>query len=251
MDARPARTRPSVAALPAGRPPRRLLGRPRRDPRRRRARAAPSPPRRRRADRAPPTPDADAHRHGRAVPGHADRRRGHRRSRSTPSRERIVSLTPAATETLFALGRRRPRRRARSRTSRLFPPEAARRSPTSPSYGAVDVEQIVGLEHRPRDRRRQQLQPAGGDRPAPQPRACRSWSCSRRTSRPRSTDIELIGTATGRPDEAAAITDAHPDEFDEVGDAIAGLPDAAGLLRARRDRAAYFGPSPTTTSAPR
>ena len=58
--------------------------------------------------------------------------------------ERIVSLTPAATETLFALGLG-DRVVGRAADLTMYPPEAEP-IPEVAVYDAVDVEQVVGLE---------------------------------------------------------------------------------------------------------
>ena len=91
--------------------------------------------------------------------------------------QKIVSLTPAVTETLFARRRRRPGRRHR-RLERL-----SRRGEGLPdvvTFGTVDVEKIVEPRPRPRHRRRRRLHVGRRDRAAPRRSGSRSSS-----SRPR------------------------------------------------------------------
>ncbi len=151
---------------------------------------------------------------------------------------RIVSLTPAVTETLFALG---AGDRAVGRTDfDDYPPEAKRLTPVA-SYTSVDVERIVGLGA--------DLVIAGGNH----------FNDPEAIARLRSLgipvlvvyapdvatvlkDIELIGTAVGLPAAAAAITSSMRADIEAVRQATAPLvkPRAFYELDATKD---IFGPA--------
>lgn len=134
--------------------------------------------------------------------------------------QRIVSLTPAATEILFALGAG-PRVVATTDFDD-YPPEAVD-LPDVASFTAVDVEKIVGLEA--------DLVIAGGN----------FFNPPESISRLRSLDvpvvvvyapnlagvvrdIELIGTTVGLSDVALEMTETMQAGFDAVADATEGLP---------------------------
>jgi iron complex transport system substrate-binding protein len=131
--------------------------------------------------------------------------------------QRIVSLTPAVTEILFALGAG-PRLIATTDFDD-YPPEAVE-LPDVASFTSVDVEKIVGLEA--------DLVIAGGN----------FFNPPEAIERLRSLDvpvlvvyapdlatvledIELIGTATGLADAAYELTDTMQDGIDAVAEAAA------------------------------
>jgi iron complex transport system substrate-binding protein len=133
---------------------------------------------------------------------------------------RIVSLTPATTEILFALG---AGSRVIATTDFDDYPPAAVALPDVASYTAVDVEKIVGMEA--------DLVIAGGNFFNP-PEAI---SKLRALGIPVLVvyapniagvikDITLIGAAVGLPDAAAEMTAAMQAGFDAVSGATAGLP---------------------------
>ena len=134
--------------------------------------------------------------------------------------ERIVSLTPATTEILFKLGAG-PRVVATTDFDD-YPPEAVA-LPDVATYTSVDVEKIVGLEA--------DLVIAGGN----------SFNDPGAIAQLRELDvpvlvtyapdiatvlkdIELVGTAVGRADEARDLTAAMQADFDQVAAATADLP---------------------------
>lgn len=134
--------------------------------------------------------------------------------------ERIVSLTPAVTETLFALGVG-DRVVGKVEDFALYPPEAAS-IPDVARYGEVDVERIVALEadlviaggndFNPRDKI-DQLRDLG--LPvlvlyAPDVAAVLA-------------DIEAIGAAVGRAGAAKDLAASMRAAFDQVGAATSGL----------------------------
>ena len=133
--------------------------------------------------------------------------------------QRIVSLTPATTEILFALGA--GHRVVATTDFDDYPPEAVA-LPDVASFTAVDVEAIVGLEA--------DLVIAGGN----------FFNSPEAISRLRALDIpvvvvyapdldgvlrdiELIGTAVGLADVALEMTDTMQAGFDDVGEATAAL----------------------------
>lgn len=134
--------------------------------------------------------------------------------------QRIVSLTPAATEILFALG-------AGSRVVATtdfddFPPEAVE-LPDVAGFTAVDVEKIIGLEA--------DLVIAGGNFFNPPESITRLRSLRvpvvvvyAPNLAAVLDDIELIGTAVGLADAAVEMTRTMQAGFDAVAAATAGLP---------------------------
>lgn len=134
--------------------------------------------------------------------------------------QRIVSLTPATTEILFALGAG-PRVIATTDFDD-YPPEAVA-LPDVATYQAVDVEKIVGLET--------DLVIAGGNffnDPA-------AIAQLRELGIPVVViyaadtdgvlkDIELVGTSVGLADEAKDLTASMRAGFDQVAAAVANLP---------------------------
>jgi iron complex transport system substrate-binding protein len=154
--------------------------------------------------------------------------------------EQIVTLTPAATEILFELG---IGDRIVGKVEDFTPyPEAAVAIPDVAKFGSVDVEQIVGLDT--------DLVIAGGDNFNP-PEAIEQlrdlgipvlvvFAPDVDTAL---ADIELIGQAVGRPDEAAAIVDDVRADFD----AVAAATESSTPLRTFYEldaSAGYFGPAP-------
>ena len=136
--------------------------------------------------------------------------------------QRIVSLTPAATETLFALGVA-DRVVAKVEDIAAYPPEADD-LPVVATFQGVDVEQIVSLEA--------DLVIAGGGNPSFTPIS--AIEQLRRVGIPvvvlyaRSVDealagIETIGTAAGAVDAAADVVGSMRADFDELAAATAGL----------------------------
>jgi iron complex transport system substrate-binding protein len=131
--------------------------------------------------------------------------------------EVIVSLTPAATETLFALG---AGDRVVASDDGSDYPEAAAALPDVASFSTVDVEQVVKLEP--------DLVVAGGlgFTPADAITQLRSLDIPVLVVYAPSVDgvykdIELIGTATGTSDAAEALTAAMAAEIDAISDAVA------------------------------
>jgi iron complex transport system substrate-binding protein len=134
--------------------------------------------------------------------------------------QRIVSLTPAATETLFALGVG-DRIVGKVEDFSLFPPEAAA-IPDVAKFGEVDVEQIVNLET--------DLVIAGGNNfnPPDKIEQLRGLDVPVVVLYAPDiatvfTDIELIGLAVGRADEAADLTASMHALFDQVASAAGDL----------------------------
>lgn len=134
--------------------------------------------------------------------------------------KKIVSLTPAATEILFALG---AGPRVIATTDFDDYPPAAVALPDVASYTAVDVEKIVGMET--------DLVIAGGN----------SFNPPEAITRLRGLgvpvvviyapdvagvlkDIELVGSAVGLADAGTAMTAKLRADFDAVAAATAGLP---------------------------
>ncbi len=134
--------------------------------------------------------------------------------------EVIVSLTPAATETLFALGVG-DRIVGKGEDFFLFPPEAGD-IPDVATFDAVDIEKVVSLEP--------DVVFAGGNFFTPPD----SIERMRELGLPVVVlyaasvadvfaDLALIGQASGRSAEATAIVDRMRSEFDAVEAAVAGM----------------------------
>ncbi|MDH5243277.1 MAG: ABC transporter substrate-binding protein [Chloroflexota bacterium] len=134
--------------------------------------------------------------------------------------QRIVSLTPATTEILFALGAG-PRVIATTDFDD-YPPEAVE-LPDVASYQAVDVEKIVGLDA--------DLVIAGGNF-FNDPNAIaqlRGLGIPVVVTYAPDTegvlaDIELVGRSTGLTGPASSLVASMRQGFDQVGAAVAGLP---------------------------
>ena len=131
--------------------------------------------------------------------------------------EVIVSLTPAATETLFALG---AGDRVVAADDGSDYPEAAAALPDVASFSTVDVEQVVKLEP--------DLVVAGGlgFTPADAITQLRSLDIPVLVVYASSVDgvykdIELIGTATGTSEAAETLTADMAAEIDAISDAVA------------------------------
>ena len=134
--------------------------------------------------------------------------------------QRIVSLTPASTEILFALGAG-PRVVATTDFDD-YPPEAVE-LPDVASFTSVDVEQIVGLEA--------DLVIAGGNFFNPPDAITRLRSLDIPVVVVYAPDlaavlddIELIGTAVGLADAAIEMVTTMQSGFDDVAGATATLP---------------------------
>ncbi len=134
--------------------------------------------------------------------------------------QRIVSLTPATTEILFKLGAG-PRVVATTDFDD-FPPEAVA-LPDVASFTSVDIEEIVGLEA--------DLVIAGGNSfndPAAIARLRELGVPVLVTYAPDIStvlkDIELVGRAVGRAEEARDLIAAMRADFDQVAAATADLP---------------------------
>ena len=134
---------------------------------------------------------------------------------------KIVSLTPSATETLFALGVG-DRVVGKVEDLSVYPPDAAK-IPDVAKFGEVDVEKIVGFGT--------DLVIAGGN----------SFNPPDKIAQLRTlgvpvvvlyapdiptvfTDIELIGAAVGKAAEAKDMTTSMQASFDQIQAATSGLP---------------------------
>jgi iron complex transport system substrate-binding protein len=134
---------------------------------------------------------------------------------------KIVSLTPATTEILFALGVG-DRIVGKVEDFSLYPPEAAD-IPDVAKFGEVDVEKIVDLEA--------DLVIAGGNNFNPPDKIAQLrdldvpvlvvYAPDIETV---FTDIELTGAAVGKAAEAKDLTASMRAAFDQVGAATSGLP---------------------------
>jgi iron complex transport system substrate-binding protein len=133
----------------------------------------------------------------------------------------IVSLTPAATETLFALG---AGDRVVAKVEDIAPdPPEADALPVVATFNGVDVERIVDLEA--------DLVIAGGSNFTPTDAIdqLRGLDIPVIVLYANSVEevlagIELVGAASGTSAEATELTDAMRAEFDELATATEGLP---------------------------
>lgn len=153
---------------------------------------------------------------------------------------RIVSLTPAATETLFALGIG-DRVVGKVEDWSLYPPEAGA-VPDMARFGSVDVEAIVAAGT--------DLVIAGGSNFNPPEAIARLRSLGIPTLvifapdlETALADIELIGRATGRVEAAGAIVDDIRAAFDAVAAATADLPRPRVFYELDATNG-FFGPAP-------
>ena len=153
---------------------------------------------------------------------------------------KIVSLTPAATEMLFALGVG-DRVVGKVEDFTPYPPEATD-VPLVAKFGSVDVEKIVGLGT--------DLVVAGGSNFNP-PEAIAKL---RELGVPvlvlfapdvatALDDMTLIGSAVGRDEEAAELTSSIQASFDQVADATADLPRPRVYYELDATNG-FFGPAP-------
>jgi len=139
--------------------------------------------------------------------------------------QRIVTLTPAATETLFALGVG-DRIVGKSEDILLYPPEAGAVPDVEKFDGSavvVDVEKILASKA--------DLVVAGGNFGTPPDAVTRLRELGVPVVVVYApsvdgvlSDIELLGKAVGKPDEAAAMATRMRDAFTAVSDAVAGQP---------------------------
>jgi len=173
----------------------------------------------------------------------------------------IVSLTPATTETLFALGVG-DRIAGKGQDFFLYPPEAAA-IPDVATFDAVDIEKVVALAP--------DVVFAGGNFFTPPDAVARMRDLGipvlvlyAESVDAVFEDIELIGQASGRSAEAAAIVERMRSEFDAVEAAVADLPrprlfyelDATGAIYGPADDSflaemiVLAGGDPITTGSP-
>ncbi len=179
--------------------------------------------------------------------------------------QRIVSLTPAITETLFALGAGE-RIVGKSEDILLYPPQAGAIPDVEKFDGSavvVDVEKIVASKA--------DLVLAGGNFGTPPDAVTKLrglgipvvvvYAPDVKTV---FTDIELLGQAVGRADEATAMADRMRSEFAAVADAVAAGTrprvyyeiDATGAYYGPADRSflaemiSLAGGDPVTTGSP-
>ena len=153
---------------------------------------------------------------------------------------KIVSLTPAATETLFALGLG-DKIVGKVEDFTPYPPEAAS-VPDVAKFGSVDVEKIVSLGA--------DLVIAGGSGFNPPESIAKlrqlgvpvivEFAPDVKTAL---ADMTLIGQATGTTDEAEAITASVQQAFDEVTAATATLPKPRVYYELDNTNG-FFGPAP-------
>jgi iron complex transport system substrate-binding protein len=139
--------------------------------------------------------------------------------RSEP--QKIVSLTPAETEILFALGAG-DRVVGKVEDAANYPPEA-KDVPIVGTFNGVDVEKIVGAEA--------DLVIAGGSGGTPKEAIDKLRALGLPVLVVYASDvigvlrdIELTGAAVGRPAEAAALKASMTQGFDQVAQATAGAP---------------------------
>lgn len=172
----------------------------------------------------------------------------------------IVSLTPATTETLFALGVG-DRVKGKSQDVFLYPPEAGA-VPDVATFSSVDVEKIVALSP--------DVVFAGGNFFTPPDAIAKLRSLGLTvvvlyapSVEAVYKDIGLIGQVAGRSGEATAMVDRMRSEFDNVKAAVASLPkprlfyelDATGAIYGPTDKSflaemiALAGAIPITTGS--
>jgi cobalamin transport system substrate-binding protein len=178
---------------------------------------------------------------------------------------KIVSLTPAVTETLFALGVG-DRLVGKAEDIFLYPPEAAAVPDVEKFDGSaisVDIEKIVAAKA--------DLVIAGGNFGTPPDAVARLRDLGvpvmvvyAPTVEGVFTDIELLGRAVGRPAEAASMVERMRAEFAAVGTAVADAPkprvyyelDSYGAFYTAADRSflaemlKLAGSDPITTGSP-
>ena len=187
------------------------------------------PPRRPRPPSPTPVP---------AVPGRPHRRRGHRRQLAAEP-QKIVSLTPAATETLFAIGA--GDRVVATDDGSDYPAEAAtaaRRRHLRDGRRREDRRP----RPRPRRRRRARLHPGRRDRPAPRARDPGRSSSTPRRSTASTRTSSCSATRPGRSTEADAID--RPAMRADI-DAIATRPTAAATASGRSRGSSTTSATPT------
>jgi iron complex transport system substrate-binding protein len=158
---------------------------------------------------------------------------------SAPPRA-IVALTPAATEIVYALGAG-DRLVGKVEDFSVYPPAAAA-VPDVAKFGSVDVERIVALKS--------DLVIAGGNQFNPPADIERLrglgipvlviYAPDLRTA---FADIELIGRAVARPDEARRLTDGLRSAFAQVETAVRGLARPRVFYEIDATNG-YFGPAP-------
>ncbi len=173
----------------------------------------------------------------------------------------ILSLTPATTEILFALGVG-DRIAGKGQDFFLYPPEAEA-IPDVATFDAVDIEKVISLEP--------DLVFAGGNFFTPPDAIERMRELGlpvvvlyAATVETVFDDIELIGQASGRSAEATEIVERMRTEFDAVEASVAGLPrprlfyelDATGAIYGPADDSflaemiELAGGDPITTGSP-
>jgi iron complex transport system substrate-binding protein len=173
----------------------------------------------------------------------------------------IVSLTPATTEILFALGLG-DEVKGRSQDPFLYPPEA-KPVPELATYDGVDVEKVVAAAP--------DVVFAGGNSFTPPEAIARMRSLGLTVVVLYAPsvdavykDISLIGQATGRTATTDAMVDRIRSEIDKVHAAVAGLPtprvfyelDASGAIYGPADQSfvaamiQLAGGIPITTGSP-
>ncbi|TAL09378.1 MAG: hypothetical protein EPO00_05975 [Chloroflexota bacterium] len=134
---------------------------------------------------------------------------------------KIVSLTPAATETLFAIGAG-PRVVAKVEDITPYPPEADA-LPVVATFQGVDIEKIVSLQA--------DLVIAGGLGFTPPAAVAQLRNLGvpvvvlyAESIADALAGIDLIGTVTGQSDEASVVSSAMQVEFDRLAALTEGLP---------------------------
>jgi iron complex transport system substrate-binding protein len=179
--------------------------------------------------------------------------------------QRIVTLTPAVTETLFALGAG-DRIVGKSEDILLYPPQASAVPDVEKFDGSaivVDVEKIVAA--------RADLVIAGGNFGTPPDAVTKLRGLGIPVLVVYAPDVEtvfrdidLIGKATGTPDAATAMVQRMRSEFAAVADAVKGAPaprvyyelDATGAFYGPADKSflaemiRLAGGDPVTTGSP-